>query len=104
MLYVKLTSSALSYINKNKITDLYIEPLKRRVCCRTYMDVDILKKPSGSIKDFEKVVHDGITFHIFPNIRLKDNVLSIDCGKFMLIEKLFVNSYEYDFGFEVSQE
>ncbi len=101
---VKLTSCALNYIKRNKITDLYIEPLKRRVCCRSYMDVDILRKPSGRIEVFEQATRKGVTFHIFPEIRLKDNVLAIDCGRFMLVEKLFVNSYEYDFGFAPSKE
>lgn len=97
MYTVTLSNEALSYIEKNKISDLYIEPLKRTVCCRSYMDVDVLKAPSGKIKDFFVISCNGVNFHIFPEIKLKDDLLAISYGKFMFTEKLFVNSYEYDF-------
>lgn len=97
MYTIKLSKEAISYIEKNHIKNLYIEPLKRTVCCRSYMDTEILKSPSGKIKDFLTISHNDITFHLFPEITLKDNILDISYGKFMFTEKLFVNSYEYDF-------
>ena len=92
---IELDADAKAYINKKKITDLYIEPIKRRVCCTSYGDFVISSKPNHSDAVFTKITEDGVTFHICDSLVIKNDTVSIGHGSFLGVERLFIKNISY---------
>ena len=92
---IELDADAKAYINKKKITVLYIEPIKRRVCCTSYGDFVISSKPNHSNTVFTELTEEGVTFHICDSLVVKNDIVSIGHGSFLGVERLFIKNISY---------
>lgn len=92
---IELDADAKAYINKKNLTDLYIEPIKRRMCCTTYGDFIISPKSNNSNIVFNKVTEEGVTFHVCDSLEVTTDTISIGYGSFLGVERLFIKNISY---------
>ncbi len=96
MLTVTLEKNAKQYIEKNNITELYITPQKRRVCCSSYMDFVIMEKPTENSADFILIKEGSLNCYVTPELKIKGESILIGYGKFMSVKRLILKNAIYD--------